>query len=118
MPTISSCASSSLKAIPICRHSIRSELVRNIKEILDADLKAEYEARALYKEARDVCKDEGDYVSMELFEKLMSDEEGHIDFLETQIDLHDTIGDKHYGLLNASSADEGLNESEAPPKAV
>ncbi|MDA4847916.1 bacterioferritin [Hoeflea poritis] len=79
----------------------------NIREILDADLKAEYEARDLYKEARDVCKDEGDYVSMGLFEELMSDEEGHIDFLETQIDLYDTIGDKHYGLLNASSAGEG-----------
>ena len=78
----------------------------NIREVLDADLKAEYEARDLYKEARDVCKDEGDYVSMEMFEKLMSDEEGHIDFLETQIDLYDTIGDKHYGLLNASSADD------------
>ena len=77
---------------------------QNVREVLDADLKAEYEARDLYKEARDVCKAEGDYVSMDLFEKLMSDEEDHIDFLETQIGLYDTIGDKNYGMLNASSA--------------
>ncbi len=77
-----------------------------VREVLDADLKAEYEARDLYKEARDICKDEGDYVSMELFENLMADEEGHIDFLETQIGLYDTIGEQQYGLLNAASADE------------
>jgi len=77
----------------------------NIREVLDADLEAEYEARDLYKEARDVCKDEGDYVSMELFERLMADEEGHIDFLETQINLYDTLGAQQYGLLNAASAD-------------
>ena len=79
----------------------------NVREVLDSDLRAEYEARGLYKEARDVCKDEGDYVSMELFEQLMSDEEGHIDFLETQIDLYDKLGEQNYGLLNASSAGEG-----------
>lgn len=79
---------------------------QTVREVLDADLEAEYEARALYKEARDVCKDEGDYVSMELFEELLTAEEGHIDFLETQIGLFDTIGDKHYGLLNATSTDE------------
>ena len=78
----------------------------NVKDILDADLKAEYEARALYKEAREVCREEGDYVSMGLFEKLMSDEEGHIDFLETQIDLYKSLGEQQYGLLNAASADE------------
>jgi len=77
----------------------------NIREVLDADLEAEHEARALYKEARDVCKDEGDYVTMELFEQLMADEEGHIDFLETQIDLYETLGEQQYGLLNAASAE-------------
>ncbi len=42
----------------------------------------------------------------ELFENLMSDEEDHIDFLETQIDLYENLGEQHYGLLNASSANE------------
>ncbi len=36
------------------------------KETLECDLAAELDARALYKEARDVCKDAGDYVSMAL----------------------------------------------------
>ncbi len=78
----------------------------NIREVLDADLRIEYEARALYLEARDVCRDTGDYVSMNLFEKLLSDEEGHIDFIETQIDLYEKIGLENYGTLNAQSVDQ------------
>ncbi|MDX8355459.1 bacterioferritin [Cognatiyoonia sp. IB215182] len=77
----------------------------NIKETLECDLEAEYSARALYKEAREVCRDAGDYVTMDLFEKLLSDEEGHIDFLETQLQLYETIGAENYGQLNAVSAD-------------
>ena len=77
------------------------------KETLECDLAAERDARALYKEARDVCKDAGDYVSMGLFEKLMSDEEGHIDFLETQLELYDRIGAQNYEQLNAYTIDEG-----------
>ncbi|KIC09782.1 bacterioferritin [Leisingera sp. ANG-M1] len=72
------------------------------KETLEADLAAEVDARALYKEAREVCQAAGDYVTMKLFEELMADEEGHIDFLETQLDLHDRIGAENYAQLNAT----------------
>lgn len=78
----------------------------NIKEVLESDLKAEYSARALYMEARGVCREKEDYVSMELFEKLMADEEGHIDYIETQLELLNSIGVQNYGQLQAGSADE------------
>ena len=42
---------------------------------------------------------------MQLFEDLLKDEEGHIDFLETQLDLLDKIGGQNYGQLQADSAD-------------
>lgn len=79
---------------------------QNLKETLEADLAGEHDARNLYIEARDHCDKVGDYVSKILFEELISDEEGHIDFLETQIELHDTIGAERYGLLNAKPANE------------
>ncbi|QDG79094.1 bacterioferritin [Labrenzia sp. PHM005] len=79
---------------------------QDIKEVLEADLAGEYDARTSYKKSRDVCKEEGDYVSMALFEELLKDEEGHIDFLETQLDLLEKIGVERYGMLNAASADE------------
>ncbi|NHF72792.1 bacterioferritin [Paracoccus xiamenensis] len=79
---------------------------QDIKETLESDLAGEHDARTLYIEARDHCEKVGDYVSKMLFEDLISDEEGHIDFLETQIELYDTIGAQNYGLLNAKPADE------------
>ncbi len=77
------------------------------KETLECDLAAEQDARALYVEAREYCREAGDYVSMGLFEELISDEEGHIDFLETQLDLYERIGEANYAQLNASKMDEG-----------
>ena len=43
---------------------------------------------------------------MQLFEELLEDEEGHIDFLETQLDLLDKIGVQNYGQLQADPADK------------
>ncbi|SMO57447.1 bacterioferritin [Ruegeria faecimaris] len=77
------------------------------KETLECDLAAENDARALYVEAREYCREAGDYVTMSLFENLISDEEGHIDFLETQLDLYERIGEANYAQLNASKMDEG-----------
>jgi bacterioferritin len=95
-----------LEGHPNLQHLNPMMIGENVREVLDADLRIEYEARALYKEARDVCREEGDYVSMALFEKLMAEEEAHIDFIETQIDLYDKIGAENYGALNAQPVDQ------------
>ena len=42
---------------------------------------------------------------MELFQDLLEDEEGHINFIETQLRLVDSIGEPNFGQLNADSAD-------------
>lgn len=75
------------------------------KETLECDLAAELEAVALYKEARDYCESVRDYVSKNLFEALLTDEEGHVDFLETQLGLMASIGEQNWGQLNADTAD-------------
>ncbi|MCD1627216.1 MAG: bacterioferritin [Paracoccaceae bacterium] len=76
------------------------------RETLECDMAAEQEARALYREAREYCNGAGDFVTMKLFEELLADEEGHIDFLETQLDLFDKMGAEKYMQLNASKMDE------------
>lgn len=83
---------------------------QSIEEILQADLAAEIDARALYLEAAQYCDSANDRVSKILFEELAADEEGHIDFLETQLDLMDKIGVQNYGQLQAGSADEAEGE--------
>ena len=77
---------------------------QSIAEILDSDLKAEISARALYMEARKACNDAGDFMTMKLFEGLIGDEEGHIDFLETQINLLQSLGAEKYAQLQAEDA--------------
>ena len=69
---------------------------QNVKEVLDCDLAAEMHARALYEEAATHCHAAKDYVSRDLFEGIMKDEEDHIDFLETQLDLVSKLGVELY----------------------
>ena len=67
-----------------------------VKEVVEADLAAEIEARPLYQEAARYCREVGDYPSEDLFKALMKDEEGHIDFLETQLEVMNRIGVERY----------------------
>jgi len=80
---------------------------QTVKEVLDCDLELEMAARALYQEAATHCHSVKDYVSRDLFEKLMADEEDHIDFLETQIDLAGKIGIELYSQHHIGEAGEG-----------
>ncbi|RWH71897.1 bacterioferritin [Mesorhizobium sp.] len=79
---------------------------QNLKEVLESDLAGEYDACSAYKRSRELCHEAGDFVSMKLFEELLTDEEGHIGFLETQLDLLASIGEEKYGLLNADPVNE------------
>jgi bacterioferritin len=62
----------------------------------DHALKAEMTARALYAGSATYCHSVADYVSRDLFEELIHDEERHIDFLETQLELINTLGAELY----------------------
>ncbi len=79
---------------------------QSVREVLECDLAGERDAWDSYTRSRNVCEELGDYVTKNMFEELISDEEGHIDFLETQLELFDKIGAERYGMLNALSADE------------
>jgi bacterioferritin len=82
---------------------------QNVKEILECDLAAEHSARALYQEAATYCHSVKDYVTRDMFESVMKDEEDHIDFLETQLDLIKRVGlelytQKHMGHLKGEES--------------
>ena len=79
---------------------------QTIKEVLESDLAGEYDAKEGYTRFRDVCEEMKDYVSKILFEELLTDEEDHIDFLETQIQLYESIGHQNYMLLQAAPANK------------
>lgn len=95
-----------LEGHPNLQHVAPLLIGENVQEVLECDLKGEYVARDLYMKGRALCRHKEDYVSMELFAELLADEEGHIDFLETQLELLRSIGIQNYTQLNAGAADE------------
>ena len=79
----------------------------NVKEVLECDLRGELEAQDMYKGAIKHCESVGDYVSRDLFAQVLSDEEGHIDHIETQLELIEQIGIERYIQLNSGAITEG-----------
>lgn len=100
-----------LEGLPNMQTLAPLRIGQNVKEVLEADLAGEYDAQRFYTKARDVCHGVKDYVSMGLFEDLLKDEEGHIDFLETQLALLNQIGEQNYGQLQAAPAGKAEGHS-------
>jgi bacterioferritin len=106
-PTASSTASLFLEGFPNLQVLDPLRIGQNVKEIIEADLAAEVGARALYQEAAGYCQTVGDLPSRDLFKMLMADEEGHIDFLETQLDLVQRIGIELYTQAHVGGFGDG-----------
>lgn len=68
----------------------------SLPEMLECDLKLERQAHPLYREAIAHCESVGDYVSRDLLVDIQRDEEEHIDWLETQLELIDRVGLENY----------------------
>lgn len=68
----------------------------NVKAQLESDLKLEIEAVAMYNRFVRLARDEGDNASRELFERLLKDEEGHVDWLEAQVHQIKELGYERY----------------------
>ncbi len=79
---------------------------QTVKEVIERDLQAELTARALYEEAATLCHSAKDYVTRLLFESLLKDEESHIDYLETQLNLIGELGPQLYAQHHIGEAGE------------
>ncbi len=67
-----------------------------VKAILENQLKMELDAVKEYNESSRISVQAGDNGSKDLFETLLEDEEGHTNFLETQLSLIQEIGMDNY----------------------
>jgi len=81
----------------------------SVQEILECDLKLENMAIPLLREAMAYSESVQDYVSRDLFGKILHNEEEHVDFLETQFELIERIGIERYTMLQseANASPEG-----------
>ncbi len=67
-----------------------------VREQLQADLGVEVRAMVSLRRGIEVCREAADSVTRLLLESILSSEEEHVDYLETQLSLMDTLGDQLY----------------------
>ena len=85
-----------LDATPKMTEPMTLTVGKNVREQLESDLKLEIDAVGMYNRAVKISRDEGDNASRELFERLLKDEEEHVDWLEAQIFQIGEIGYERY----------------------
>ena len=95
-----------LDGLPNLQALARLRIGENVEEVLKADLEAELEGAKLYREIIAHCEKVRDYASRDLAREILEDEEGHIDFLETQFDLIKAMGLQNYIQLQSEPAKE------------
>ena len=93
-----------LDGLPNFQAINRLKVGETVEEILKADLALEMEALPLLRDAIDHCETVRDYISREIFEKILESEEEHVDFLETQFDMIERMGLQNYVQLNSEPA--------------
>ena len=92
-----------LEGLPNLQEVGKLHIGEDVKEILECDLKIEIEGVENYKEAVAYAESIKDFVSRDLFAKILADEEGHVDYLETQLQMIEDMGIQNYIQLNSES---------------
>jgi bacterioferritin len=85
-----------LDATPNMTELMKLTVGQNVREQLESDLKLEIDAVGLYNRASQVARDERDNASRELFDRILKDEEDHVDWLEAQLHQIHEIGYERY----------------------
>ena len=69
---------------------------QTLREQFESDLAIEYEVVARLKPGIVMCREKQDSTTAKLFEEILADEEQHVDYLETQLQLMDKLGEALY----------------------
>ncbi len=85
-----------LDGLPNYQRLFSLRVGQTIREQFEADLAVEYEVLARLKPGIIMCREKEDSTTANLFEMIVADEENHIDYLETQLELMNTLGDALY----------------------
>ena len=85
-----------LEGLPNLQNLKKINVGENVSEQLTLDLQLELDAVPLLREAAKYCREQGDEVSKALFQAILDDEEEHIDWLETQLELIEKVGLENY----------------------
>ena len=85
-----------LEGLPNLQDIGRLLIGENVKEMIQCDLKLEQQAMPPLRKGIAHCESVQDYVSRDLFQRILDSEEEHVDWLETQLELIDKLGLQNY----------------------
>ena len=84
----------------------RVRIGQTVEEVLRADMEAELEGANVYRELIAHAESVRDYVTRDLAREILAEEEGHIDFIETQFGMIESMGLQNYIQLQSEPAKE------------
>jgi bacterioferritin len=85
-----------LEGLPNYQRLFALRVGETVKEQFDADMRIEIEAVDRLRRGIEYMRSVADVTSAKLFEDILADEEHHIDYLETQLQLMETMGEALY----------------------
>jgi bacterioferritin len=85
-----------LEGLPNMQDMRKLHIGEHTQEMLECDLALEMDAIPDLREAIEHCEKVKDFVSRDLFDKILDSEEEHVDWLETQLDLIERVGIENY----------------------
>ncbi|MEV0947118.1 bacterioferritin [Rhodococcus sp. NPDC049939] len=85
-----------LEALPNYQKLLPLRIGQDLREQFHSDLAIEVEVVERLRPGIQMCRSKGDATSAKLLEQILAEEEEHIDYLETQIELLDKMGDQLY----------------------
>lgn len=94
-----------LEGVPNLQDLHKLLIGENVQEALSGDLKLEMAAHPVLKSSIADAEAAGDYVSRDLFRRILASEEEHIDWLEIQLELIMKIGIENYQQSQLGSDD-------------
>ncbi|MDT5361304.1 MAG: bacterioferritin [Mycobacterium sp.] len=85
-----------LDGLPNYQRLFSLRVGQTLREQFEADLAIEYEVLTRLKPAIVFCREKQDSTTANLFEMIIADEEKHVDYLETQLELMEKLGVELY----------------------
>ena len=85
-----------LEGLPNYQRLFTLRIGQNIQEMFEADMAVEVEAVDRLRKGIEYMRRVGDVTSANMFESILSDEEDHIDYLETNLELLAKLGEPLY----------------------